>query len=84
MLLTLWTAMNLTTRLIAAGSVVVMIGVAYWSWHSHVYDKGYDAAVQDYAIKDAKAVARVNAAVARVDECARKGGAWNVSTGECL
>lgn len=49
----------------------------------HYYNKGWHAAIAAVAAKDKEALDAVDSAVSKVDECIRRNGSWDTSTGVC-
>lgn len=75
--------MGITTKLIAAGVILALIGTAYGVWHHTVWERGYDRAIADFAKADKKAVARATAARTVLLDCQSRGLRWDQSTGIC-
>jgi hypothetical protein len=74
--------LSLTTKLIAAAGAVLLIGVAYWAWHTTIYNRGWHAAIEAVAAQDKEAVDASEKARARVRDCYGSGGVWSAGTCE--
>lgn len=74
-------AFSLTTKLIAAGVVALVVIGAYWAWHTTIYNRGWHAAIAAIAAQDTEAVDAADKARALVRACYDSGGVW--SQGSC-
>jgi len=74
---------SLTTKLISAGVVLAVVGIAYGVWHKTVWERGYARAIADIARQDEKAIKRASEARSAVLDCRARGLRWDQSTGQC-
>lgn len=80
---TLFNALPLVWRLGSYAVVAVAVVAAYATWHRHVYNAGYEAAIAAVARADQDAIERVKDGVKDLVACRTNGGTWDVVTGTC-
>lgn len=76
-------ALSLGVQLLAGAAAFVSLGGAYWAWRHHVYESGYEDAVQDMAARNGAAAKDVREAVSKPRACRDAGGRWDVANGLC-
>lgn len=79
----LFGGLSLISKLIAVGSLILVIVAAYGVWHHKIYQKGYDRAIADIAAQDAKAIERAQRARGIYKLCEESGRRWDTATGTC-
>ena len=60
-----------------------LIGGADLYLSVHYYNKGWHAAIAAVAKKDKEALDAVDSAVSKVDDCVRRNGSWDSTSGVC-
>lgn len=75
--------LSFSTKLIAAGVIVLGLVTAYGVWHHRVYREGYDAAIAAIAREDGKAIKRALEARGKLKDCQDLSRTWDQTTGRC-
>lgn len=79
------TSVHVSARLALYGSLTAAAIGGYLYWHHHVYQAGYDRAIELVAKQNKEALHAVDDARARVRDCnARVGMRWDQVAGECV
>ncbi len=76
-------AAGITTKLIALGSIAIVLITAYGIWYHHVWSNGYDDALAAIAKQDKKAIAKATQYRAVFSDCRARGLQWDQATGKC-
>lgn len=76
-------AAGVLTKIIMAGSLLLVALSAYGIWHHKVYRSGYDRALADIAAEDKRAIGSAMEMRGVWLECRKRGGRWIQTEGRC-